>query len=311
MISSLLLCCGAPDNLSRPTVIVKARLRQTFGAGLDLRRARGRTPLVVDLVVAMTNMISSMTQRWLLISTVCLVSSSLGCCNDIQVTPVGDGGRDGGNAGDAGTMPDAGTCRVGDGGFVGAGTWLSILYMSCVICDPGLNPDGWTVLDAGQACDGFLPLRLMDDPSTIPFTGVCIVRDSYPLPICYGLTPGATGCNGAIPACVGGFCNDAGWCEVNQNLGILNACGPGTSGAAGSPQANPCAQGPCCLDAGFDGAVGGAGWCCGLVDGGVHTCLPSGAVCYDRSDCCGGLTCAGQDAVTEGNDSEALYGLCE
>jgi hypothetical protein len=264
------------------------------------------TPFVVDFTIAKANVISWIVRRRLLISTLCLLSSSLGCCKDIQITPFGDGGRDAGNAG------DAGTCRVGDGGIVGAGTWLSLLYMSCAICDPDLNPDGWTVLDAGQACEGFVQLGAPDYPLTTPFSGVCRASgDPVFYTTCYGLSSGKTGCNGVIPICMGGFCNDAGWCEVDQNLGPVDACGVGLSGAAGSPQANPCAQGPCCPDAGIFGVVGGGGWCCGLIDGGVKTCLPSGAVCYQTSDCCEGLTCSGQDGIYEGNDSATPYGFCE
>ena len=62
------------------------------------------------------------------------------------------------------------------------------------------------------------------------------------------------------------------------------------------------------MDAGFEDIPDGGGWCCGLFDGGVETCLPYRAVCNANPDCCEGLTCTGRDAVY---GSDAGYGFCE
>ena len=89
---------------------------------------------------------------------------------------------------------------------------------------------------------------------------------------------------------------------MDRNLGSITQCWNGDE------QPNICANGPCCLDAGLEDLPNGGGWCCGLIDGGVKTCLPVRGVCYDTSDCCEGLTCTGHSAVY---DSDAGYGFCE
>ena len=89
---------------------------------------------------------------------------------------------------------------------------------------------------------------------------------------------------------------------MDRNLGSITQCWNGDE------QPNICANGPCCLDAGLEDLPNGGGWCCGLIDGGVKTCLPVRGVCYDTSDCCEGLTCTGHNAVY---DSDAGYGFCE
>lgn len=233
-----------------------------------------------------------------------------GCClQTTTIVPIVDSGEppdgalDGGpDAGDAGEVLDAGTCRIGEAGPIPAGTWLDAFYGSCTICEPSLNPSGWTVLDAGEVCEQFDTAQYHLGPLVVPTSGRCSQLFAFPFGACNWGTAGST-CNEADGfGCGGGFCNDAGWCEVNQNLGWFDACGPT------SDPPNPCAQGPCCLDAGFEGAPDGGGWCCGLIDGGVKTCLPSGGVCYETSSCCEGLTCTGHDAVF---DSDAGYGFCE
>ena len=208
-------------------------------------------------------------------------------------TPSGDAGLDGGEGtGDAGVLPDAGTCRIGDGGLVAAGTWLSLLYGSCIICDPSLNPDGWTVLDDGQVCEQVVSAQ-QSGPAISSISGVC--QSGH----CASI---GGRCEGQDLPCYGGFCGDGGYCELDQNLGWLTQCWNGYT------HPNMCADGPCCFDAGVEGVPNGGGWCCGLIDGGVQTCLPARAVCYATLDCCEGLTCTGHDAVF---DSDAGYGFCE
>jgi hypothetical protein len=251
--------------------------------------------------------------RRVLLASACVVLGSSGCC--LEVVPVlpttggggttgrADGGPDAGpDAGDTGVQ-DAGSCLI-DGKLVPAGTWLEGAFVgSCVICNPSMNEDDWTVLDGGQPCEALTSVQPYGPP-TLPFSGFCGVLDSLECIAdlagggCGQVTDGETE---AKCGCIGGFCNDAGWCQVNENLGYSTSCGDPV-------YANPCAQGPCCLDAGFAGLVNGGGWCCGLIDGGVATCLHSGAVCYSTSDCCDGLTCTGHTAVF---DSDAGYGFCE
>jgi hypothetical protein len=68
------------------------------------------------------------------------------------------------------------------------------------------------------------------------------------------------------------------------------------------------------MDAGYTyGVEDGGGWCCGLIDGGVHTCLTTDQVCYAISDCCDGLSCIGTNGVQRfppNSDSDAGYGFC-
>ena len=226
-----------------------------------------------------------------------------GCCFEVPILP--SAGLTGGpdaetEPGDAGVL-DAGRCLI-DGSLVPAGTWLGDQFVgSCVICNPSLNPDGWTALDGGETCEGFTSVQWRGFP-TMPYSGLCQFWEGEVA--CLAATPGST-CDGQFrdlkTGCVGGFCGDAGWCEVDQNLGWAASCGD-------SIPANTCAQGPCCMDAGFEGFVDGGGWCCGLIDGGTETCLPSGGVCYQTSDCCAGLSCSGDNAIYS---SDAGYGFCE
>ena len=249
----------------------------------------------------------------LLVAAWATVIGSFGCCLQTRIVPIVDsgetvdGGRDGGldagdggrDAGDAGELLDAGTCRIGDAGPIPAGTWLDAFYGSCTICDPSLDPNGWTVFDAGEVCESFSSVQ-PHGSLAVPTSGRCAPMPTFPFASCNWGTAGST-CNDSDGfGCGGGFCNDAGWCEVDQNLGYIDSCGD-------SNPPNPCAEGPCCLDAGFEGIPGG-GWCCGLIDGGVQTCLPYRGVCFTTSDCCSGLTCVGHTAVY---DSDAGYGFCE
>ena len=139
---------------------------------------------------------------------------------------VGDAGADGGpDAGDAGRVPDAGSCQIGDSGLVAAGTWLDPTIGSCVLCDPSLNPVGWTALDGGQICEGFTSMQTFGPP-VLPVSGLCGIFDSSLG--CLAATAGS-GCDGELAepkaGCVGGFCNDAGWCEIDQNPGYAASCG--------------------------------------------------------------------------------------
>jgi len=238
----------------------------------------------------------------LLPSMACALGFSLACCLT-AVGPgggpgAGDGGRDAGPR-DAGATLDTGPCRIGDGGLVAAGAWLSTDIGSCIVCDPGLNPNGWTALDAGQACEWFNYVH-EGGPFDVPLSGVCA---TFAAPPFLGCISSSGTCDGQHAPCAGGFCGDAGYCELDQNLGWPTECW------AGPEHPNLCAQGPCCMDAGFEGIPNGGGWCCGLIDGGVQpACLASGLVCYATSDCCEGLTCTGHNAVF---DSDAGYGFCE
>ncbi len=254
------------------------------------------------------NAATTLASRLFLAAAWAAVGGAVGCCLQIAIVPIVDGGGttgggvdggpDAGDGGDAGAVLDGGTCRIGDAGPIPAGTWLDTFYGSCTICDPSLNADGWTVLDGGQICQGFASVQPYG-PLVVPFVAVCR-DDRPPFRDCAGGTAGST-CNEVDGfGCGGGFCNDAGWCEVDQNLGWFASCGY-------SNPPNPCAHGPCCIDAGFEGIPDGGGWCCGLVDGGVNTCLPSGSVCYDNSNCCESLTCTGRGAVY---GSDAGYGFC-
>jgi hypothetical protein len=125
--------------------------------------------------------------------------------------------------------------------------------------------------------------------------------DSTPYTACAFFTGGQL-CGDDAP-CAGGFCDDAGACEIDQVLGFVTECFP--------PQfsSDACATGPCCLDAGD----GFGGWCCGLVDGGVTpACFGQGAVCLESSNCCAALTCIGQDAALYTYvDIDAGLGFCE
>jgi hypothetical protein len=219
-----------------------------------------------------------------------------------------DSGPDGGiDAGDGGYHSDGG-CFVGErnfpGGVVPAGEWEAVQLGSCTVCDPTNNPNGFTVVDAGAACQGFGALGY-GEPLTVPFEGVC--GFDPPFGKCGGAHAG-TRCNLSQGlGCQGGFCNTLGWCEVTQNLAGFTACG-----WVDSIPSNSCADGPCCWDGGgYPGVVpDGGGWCCGLVDGGVPNCLSAGDVCVMDSNCCTGLHCTGPERVLPG-DSGSGSASCE
>jgi hypothetical protein len=187
-----------------------------------------------------------------------------------------------------------------------AGTWDTTGYGSCVTCDPDLNPNDWTYLGTGEACEVMAsPAFSGETFASVPVTGRCSAEEHCLVTYAAGF------CDGDFYGCPGGFCNDAGWCEVDQNLGWFDSC----SGLLGmltvATVSNPCAQGPCCLDAGYGGIPDGGGWCCGLIDGGVQTCLGSNQVCFVSSDCCKGLSCVGTDAVALPVFSrDSGYGFC-
>ena len=257
----------------------------------------------------------------ILASLTCLV---VGCCRGNSVVSIGDGVTDDGDAGmdagddtgpdaghdagrdaghdggsDAGRRSDAGTCRIPDAGTVAADTVRGgrTGWDTCTLCDPLQNPTGWTTRDAGEACEQFLASTISGALDT-PTPGLC--EPGFPAYGCTSRNPGSA-CDDMIP-CVGGFCSDAGWCVIDQNLGVPTDCN------AVRTHPNACADGPCCPDAGLEGVLDGGGWCCGLIDGGAQpACLPSGTVCYETSNCCSGLTCTGYDAVF-GIDSG--YGFC-
>ena len=112
------------------------------------------------------------------VSAACVLGISLGCCKDMPIVATIDGGGtiDGGP--DAGVdggpyLGDAGGCRVRDGGLVPAGTWLDPTLGSCVLCDPTLNPDGWTALDGGQICEGLTSMQTFG-PLTVPYSGLLV-----------------------------------------------------------------------------------------------------------------------------------------
>jgi hypothetical protein len=216
-----------------------------------------------------------------------------------------DGGPDAGDAGDGGYHSDSG-CEIRDFGIIQAGYWLNLQHGSCTYCDPALNPNGWSVLDAGRPCLGFAREGYNSPSPTVPFEGVCALDNGTgPLVMCGGAVAGSR-CNLSQGfGCQGSICNAAGWCEVTQNLGSFTACG-----RDGAIVSNACADGPCCSDAGYFGVVpDGGGWCCGLIDGGVSNCLAAGNVCVLDSNCCAGLRCTPPDAGLPGGPGS--YGTCE
>jgi hypothetical protein len=222
-----------------------------------------------------------MSLRLLQTNLVLVLLVGAGCCLDTGAASTGTSGGNGSSTSSGGTTTgqpfdlDAGTCVVDGGLVVEAGTWLAATFGSCVLCDPTANANGWTYLDAGEACE----VMVASSPSarfpTVPVTGRCGTN-----PNSCTFTGAGDACNDRV-GCLGGFCNDAGWCSVDQNLGALTLCGAG-------PHPNPCAQGLCCLDAGVEGYPDGGGWCCGLIGGGIHACLPSNAVCAETGNCCEG-----------------------
>jgi len=220
-----------------------------------------------------------------------------------------DSGPDGGpDAGDGGYHADGG-CEV-RGEIVADGDWLNLQNGSCTYCDPALNPNGWTVLDSGQPCQGFARESSDMEMSypTVPFEGVCAFDFSTPngpFGSCGGALAGFS-CNLSQGlGCQGGVCNAAGWCEVTQNLGWFSACN-----RSGAITSNACADGPCCSDGGYEGVpLDGGGWCCGLIDGGVSSCLTAGDVCVLDSNCCAGLVC--MQATGRPPGGAGSYGICE
>jgi hypothetical protein len=207
-----------------------------------------------------------------------LLAALLGCC------------RSSGSVGDF-RGQDAGTCQIGDSGAVSAGTWLEADLGSCTVCAPQLNASGWTTLAAGATCEGMALVSTEPNALLTPFSGRCSTSILAPYSTC-SANLGGQAC-GDEAGCVGGTCTDAGWCESNHNVPFIPACG-----IHGSTQENSCAEGPCCVDAGsVDTYPYTAGWCCGLIDGGVDACLPSGSVCYDSSNCCAGTSCVGLTSV--------------
>jgi hypothetical protein len=253
------------------------------------------------------------------VKTLALLAIAPGCCLEISVavgastsgsmasvvgsgTGRSGGGTSGGSSTGRAVALDAGTCEI-DGGVFEAGTWQDVVYGSCAVCDPASSPTGWTVLDAGSVCEGmtYNSPESGTAQDTPVGSGRCALGPQLESPLSFGcLFSGPGGeCGeevGEESGCIGGFCSDAGRCEIDQNLGFATYCGGNF---------NQCAEGPCCLDAGTNG-MALAGWCCGLIDGGVKTCLAVGQVCYDTTNCCDGLSCVGHDAVF----GSTSYGFC-
>ena len=209
----------------------------------------------------------------------------------------GAGGTSGGSSTGSGIFVDAGACLI-NGDFAQAGTWWDLDYGSCSICDPQENPSGWTLRPTGTVCGGFLPPSVSGGILDIPIVGQCSQISGRGYSECFA-NFGGIECGEGV-GCVGGFCGDAGWCVIDQNLGWFTSCGN---------ESQLCAEGPCCPDAGQDGS-----WCYGLTNGGVRTCLAPGAVCYESSNCCDGLSCVGTGTVqTVGGtpiSSDGGYGFC-
>ena len=136
-----------------------------------------------------------------------------------------DSGPDAGDAGDGGYHADGG-CEIG-GTVFPIGIWQNLALGSCTVCDPEVNPNGWTGFDAGEPqCRGFGRLTYFGGGLTVPFAGVC----SYDRPFgtCGGEIAGNS-CD-SDQGCAGGFCNAQHWCEVNQNIAWFTACGGGSGG---------------------------------------------------------------------------------
>jgi hypothetical protein len=224
---------------------------------------------------------------------------------DGEPMPEQDSGPDAGpdDAGDGGYHGDAGcVVRVtvdGGGILTPPGSWLNLELGSCTVCDPTLNPNGWTVLDSGQPCLGYTFTQPIGGTLTVPFEGVCGF-DSPPFGNCGGQVAGFYCDISHGFGCKGGICGQNDWCEVDQNLGWFTACG-----TVNALTDNACASGPCCPDGGF-----GAGWCCGLVDGGISTCFPAGTPCLSNADCCPPLGCDGS-AGTLAGDAGGSAGSCQ
>ena len=167
---------------------------------------------------------------------------------------VGDAGPDHGgpDAGDAGRVLDAGSCQIGDGGLVPAGTWLD--RQSALMCYLRSQPEPRWLGRSGWWADlRGVHIRAVPQSSDSPRPLACVASSRLPSLGCINGTAGST-CDGEFgeskAGCIGGFCNDAGRCEIDQNLGYAASCGD-------SRPPNPCAQGLCCMDAGFDGLVDG------------------------------------------------------
>jgi len=217
--------------------------------------------------------------------------------------PFEDAGPDAGpDAGDGGYHGDGG-CEIGRT-LVPRGSWLNVELGSCTYCDPDLNPNGYTVLDAGQPCRGFTSPTYYGGELTVPFEGVCGYEQ--PFGACGGALAGSS-CNLSKGlGCKGGVCGANGWCEVTQNLGWFTACASWTAVTD-----NACASGPCCSDGGYAAVIpDGGGWCCGLGDAGTSTCFPAGTPCIDSSNCCPPLSCSGSDGTLPG-DAGGSAGICQ
>jgi hypothetical protein len=237
-----------------------------------------------------------------------LLAASTGCClstsnDDAGQSPGNSGSSSGGSSGTTGggttgginLKEDAGTCLI-DGGRVPAGAWLDPVKGSCIVCDPTANPTDWTELDAGTPCQAFIWPGFNDHSTdSLSYTGVC--WNTGGIFACH-CTPFGNNCGGpAGPGCCGGVCSGGDFCTITQNIGWIGTCWPEST-------RNPCAQGPCCADAGvYQGTM--MGWCCGL-DSGHSACLGGGNVCYDSSNCCPGLTCLPATATFD----SASYGVC-
>jgi len=215
------------------------------------------------------------------------------------------GGQSSGGSSSGGTSSggfDAGICLI-DGEPVAAGTWFSTVLGSCTTCDPSLSSTAWTVLASGAHCLSYFPFDYddsdTDPPYDVPILGLCNAQGGTSCSCIVGGGACSPGDGGS--GCCGGYC-DSNECIITENLGFFTYCAPQTYPAL----PNPCAQGPCCLDAGQ-----GHGWCCGLTDGGAKTCVPAGVVCFDTSSCCDGMTCVGTDAVKFFDEAYPGYGLCE
>jgi hypothetical protein len=264
----------------------------------------------------MSRLRPSLAPAWLLVAVAFfLFVRPLACKGVAPLVPVPDdgpiyfdsgpdSGPDAGDAGDGGYHSDGG-CDI-NGTIQPNGIWLNLGLGSCTACDPSINPNGWTVLDSGQPCRGFVSATDFGEALSVavPFAGVCGFQ--YPFGSCGGARAGGSCDVSRGFGCEGSVCNADGWCEVTQNLGWFTACG-----WANSIPENACADGPCCGDAGYAGVIpDGGGWCCGLVDGGVPSCLSKGNVCLMDSNCCEALICTSSGGVIPG-DAGGGHGTCQ